>query len=244
MSILDKSHVQLVNGRYGPCYTFKRDEFLGRSVFSYGEYNKDECEYIVKLADSRPGLVLDIGANIGNISQALIASGHQVVAFEPQPEVFELLKLNCPAADCRNHALGDVETTLQMPAVDYSRRGNFGGLGIGMGTGLAVKVLSLDSLAFENVSVMKIDVEGFEENVLRGAVDTIRRCRPIIYLEADRREKLASLARLLDTLEYDYIEHNPPLFNPDNFFGNKRNIWGRNYGSLNWDCRPRESAKV
>jgi hypothetical protein len=150
------------------------------------------------------------------------------------------LKLNCPAADCRNHALGDVETSLQMPAVDYSKRGNFGGLGIGMGTGLRVKVLTLDSLAFENVSVMKVDVEGFEENVLRGAVDTIRRCRPLIYLEADRNEKLDSLARFLDSLGYDHTPHNPPLFNPDNFFNNMRNIWGKNFASMNWDCRPRE----
>ena len=238
MSALNKPYVQVVNGRYGPCYVFKQDEYLGRSVINYGEYNKDECEYIVKLADSRPGLVLDIGANIGNISQALIAAGHRVIAFEPQPEVFELLKLNCATAECHNLALGAVKATMQMPAVDYSMSGNFGGLGIGLGTGLEVHVHTLDSFGLQDIGVMKIDVEGFEENVLRGAVETIRRCRPIIYLEADRLEKLASLERFLDSLGYDFTPHTPPLFNPANFFGNTRNIWGKNFVSYNWDCRP------
>lgn len=239
-NVVSKSYVQRVEARYGPCYIFTQDEFLGRSVFSYGEYNKDECEYVVGLANLRPGLVLDIGANIGNISQALIAAGHRVVAFEPQPEVYELLELNCPAAQCYNLALGSKCATVQMPAVDYSQRGNFGGLGIGTGTGLAVEVRTLDSFAFDNVSLIKIDVEGFEEEVLRGATETIRRWRPIIYLEADRPEKLDSLARYLQYLGYDFTAHNPPLFNPDNYFGNRTNIWGQNYVSFNWDCRPRE----
>lgn len=239
MTAPSKSRVQVVNGRYGPCHVFAHDEYLGRSVVSYGEYNKDECEYITRLAAMRPGLVLDIGANIGNISQALVASGHRVVAFEPQPEVFALLKLNCPTAECYNVALGAEKATLQMPAVDYSRPGNFGALEIGGGTGLAVEVRTLDSFAFQDVSLLKIDVEGFEESVLRGGIETIRRCQPIIYLEADRPEKLASLAYFLDALGYERTPHNPPLFNPDNFFRNKENIWGQNFASFNWDCRPR-----
>ena len=47
MNNIDKPHIQLINGRYGPCYTFKKDEYIGRSVFSYGEYNKDECEHLL-----------------------------------------------------------------------------------------------------------------------------------------------------------------------------------------------------
>lgn len=235
-----KPYVQLVMGRYGPCYSFRKDEFIGRSVYSYGEYNKDECEYIVGLAKMRSGsLAIDAGANIGNISQALVASGIRVVAFEPQLEVFDLLKLNCPTAECHNLALGAAEATLQMPDVDYSKRGNFGGVGFGMGPGLDVEVRTLDSFDFQDVGLIKIDVEGFEENVLKGAVETIRRWRPIIYLEADRKENLGSLARFLEYLGYDYVAHFPPLFNPDNFFGNKRNIWNKNYVSQNWDCRPR-----
>lgn len=233
-----KPTLQTVNGRYGPCTFIKGDEYLGRSVFSYGEYNKEECEHIVALANERKGeLILDIGANIGNVSQALVAAGHEVRAFEPQPEVYNCLIKNIKPEWCLNVGLGDRNTEMFMPALDYSKKGNFGGISIGGNSGITVKVNTLDSYNFENVGVMKIDVEGFEEKVLRGAVETIKRCKPIIYLEADRQEKLVSLAAYLKELGYSHKSHNPPLYSPDNFFGNKKNIWGRNFVSLNWECR-------
>ena len=231
-------YVQVIDGRYGPCHVFKTDEFLGKSVIHYGEYNKDECEHIVAFANERKGLVLDIGANIGNISQALIYAGHEVIAFEPQPKIAQLLKLNCPSAAVNTVALGSTNTIMQIPKIDYSQRGNFGGVSIGSGIGLVIEIKTLDSYNFQNVSLIKIDVEGFEEEVLLGGVDTIARSKPIIYLEADRVEKLASLDGTLKAMGYSHTQHNPPLFNPNNFFSNPKNIWGKNYISVNWECRP------
>lgn len=236
-----KPTLQTVNGRYGPCTFIKGDEYLGRSVFSYGEYNKEECEHIVALANERKGeLVLDIGANIGNVSQALVAAGHEVRAFEPQPEVYNCLIKNIKPEWCLNVGLGDRNTEMFMPALDYSKKGNFGGISIGGNSGIVVKVNTLDSYNFEKkIGLLKIDVESFEEKVLRGAYDTIMRDRPIIYLEADRPEKLLSLGNYLkNELKYIYVEHNPPLYSPNNFFGNKKNIWGKNFVSKNWECRP------
>ncbi|QWD10192.1 FkbM family methyltransferase [Polynucleobacter paneuropaeus] len=238
MNIQDKPYVQLVNGRYGPCYVFKGDWYLGGSVISYGEYNKDECEHIVQLANEKKGLVIDIGANIGNISQALISAGHQVVAFEPQPEVFELLKLNCPEATLHNVGLGSSNITMKMPKMDYSQKNNYGGVSLSLGGELDVEVKTLDSFNFENVSLIKIDVEGFELQVLLGGTKTIANSKPIIYLEADRPDKLTSIAKKLEALGYTYTPHHPPLFNPDNFFKNTRNIWERHIVSDNWECRP------
>lgn len=230
--------LQTINGRYGPCTFIRGDEYLGRSVFSYGEYNKEECEHIVGLALERGGLILDIGANIGNVSQALVHAGFEVRAFEPQPAIFNCLTKNINPEWCYNIGLGDYESDMFMPAADYSRKGNFGGMSIGGSSGITVKVKTLDSFNFENVGVMKIDVEGFEEKVLRGAIETIKRCKPIIYLEADRPEKITSLKLFLHSLGYtDIKEHNPPLFSKDNFFKNQKNIWGKNYVSLNWECR-------
>ena len=83
--------IREVNGRWGSCRYFAKDEYVGRSMHYYGEYNPDETEQILKLASGR---CLDIGANIGCISQALVASGFRVEAFEPQPEVYKLLRSN------------------------------------------------------------------------------------------------------------------------------------------------------
>ena len=56
--------------RWGQTHYFDSDLFVGASIHHYGEYNPDETEKILELAV--PGkLVLDIGANIGVISQAL-----------------------------------------------------------------------------------------------------------------------------------------------------------------------------
>ena len=49
---------------------------------------------------------------------------------------------------------------------------------------------------------MKIDVEGMEANVIRGARDVIRHCRPVLYVENNRREKLLELIRLLQEMDY------------------------------------------
>jgi hypothetical protein len=49
---------------------------------------------------------------------------------------------------------------------------------------------TLDGFAFEQVDFLKIDAEGFESAVLRGALDTLARCRPLILLEEiDRNAK-------------------------------------------------------
>lgn len=232
----DRTYIQSVEGKYGRTYYFRHDEYVGKSVFQYGEFSPEECEYIISIAGD--GLVLDVGANIGCVSQALIAAGKQVVAFEPQPAIYELLVKNCPKATCINAALGSKIGKARMPLVDYSKRGNFGGLGIPQGGDLSVDLLTLDSFNYQNVSLIKIDVEGYEEEVLRGAVETIERCKPIIYLEADRQDKLFSLATFLKSINYTYTPHNPPLFCKKNFFENPKLIWDKNYISMNWDCRP------
>lgn len=231
-----KPYIQSVMGKYGRTYYFRHDEYVSKSIFQYGEFSPEECEYIVSIAGS--GIVLDVGANLGCISQALVAAGKHVIAFEPQPAIFELLVKNCPTVPCMNVALGSKEGTAYMPRVDYSKRGNFGGLGIGSGN-LPVVVRTLDSYNLENVSLIKIDVEGFEEEVLRGAVNTIARYKPTIYLEADRQEKLVGLARFLDSIGYKYTSHNPPLFSPNNYFNNPKLIWDKPYVSLNWVCTPK-----
>jgi FkbM family methyltransferase len=235
----EQPHIQSVVGKYGRTYYFREDMYVGRSVFQYGEFSPEECSYILDLASEKKGTVLDIGANIGCITQALVAAGHTVQAWEPQPEVYNLLARNCGnIATLHNCALGSSRGIAFMPKVDYSKVGNFGGLGIGSGT-LEVEVMTLDSYQFQDISLMKIDVEGFEEEVLRGATETIGRCKPIIYLEADRQEKLKSLANYLAELGYSITEHAPPLFSPNNFYNNPKRAWDKNYVSLNWVCRPK-----
>lgn len=227
-------------GRWGPVQYFLKDEYVGKSIHYYGEYNPDETEMIVKLA--KPGMLcLDIGANIGSISQALLRSGFQVVAFEPQPEVCNLLKFNCPGAVVHNVALGKEKSTAQMPKVYYSEKNNVGGLSLNTRTHLGsytVPVETLDSYNFDNVGFLKIDVEGFEEQVLLGGLETINKYKPVLYIEDDRIHNRAALRSLIKQIGYSIEEHKPMLYKENNFFNYKKDVWNARYASHNIICLP------
>lgn len=93
-----------------------------------------------------------------------------------------------------------------------ARPGNEGGTGIGSG-GDRVELRNLDSFGFERVSVLKIDVEAYEDEVINGAVDTIRRNRPVVVIEimggniyatasAEVRGRIEGTQALLEALDY------------------------------------------
>jgi ADP-heptose:LPS heptosyltransferase len=63
-----------------------------------------------------------------------------------------------------------------------------------------------------------------EADVLRGAAETLKRCKPILYVENDRLQKSVALITLLRELEYEMYWHAPKLFNPNNFRGHKENV--------------------
>jgi len=232
--------VRSVQTLYGEVWYWGKDEYVGRSLHNYGEFSGVECEKILSLAT--PGrLCLDIGANIGFISLMLTYHGHSVVAFEPQPEVFNLLRKNAPTAVAHCCALGSVAARSIMPRVRYGSRGNYGGMSVGTSSELgaiSVDVATLDSFGFSNVGLIKLDVEGFEENVLRGGLETIARSRPVMYIEDDRVQKSASLRAYIRSLGYSIEEHHPPLYREENYSGLKRNIWDKNYVSHNLICKP------
>ena len=54
-----------------------------------------------------------------------------------------------------------------------------------------VPLTTIDRLAFPQVHLMKIDAEGMEMQVLAGAADTLRRCRPVLYVEFLKNDKEA-----------------------------------------------------
>lgn len=221
---------------YGPCKFYGKDEYIGRSLYAYGEWSGDECEKLVSLGS---GLCLDVGANIGFMTMAL-ASKCNVIAFEPQLELFRLLEENVTGkpVECHNIALGSTIGTAHIPIIRYGDRGNYGGVGIvpaSFGT-RPVPIRTLDSFTFENVGLIKIDVEGYELEVLKGAVETIKKCKPVLYVEDDREDKRGPLRAFIKNLGYSIEEHRPRLFRKDNFAHNTKDIWDRSYESHNIIC--------
>ena len=91
------------------------------------------------------------------------------------------------------------------------------------------------------VGLMKIDVEGFELNVLKGATSVIQRCRPIIYVENDRVDRSRDLIEWLWATGYKLWWHTPMLFNPNNFFGVTEDLYP-GVASFNMLAIPSERA--
>lgn len=185
-----------------PIEEYKQYEIPGQGVFYAEEivdYIKNEyiqrCitwePYIQDLLNQhiKPGsTVFDIGAHIGlhTVSMAKFTGAEgTVLAFEPQRKVFRELFWNCRENNVLENvslfriALGNTHGIVQM---SKSVEGNEGGTPIGNGGDL-VELRTVDSFHASNVSLMKIDVEGFEDEVLFGARKTIAANRPIIVIE-------------------------------------------------------------
>lgn len=234
-----------VMGRWGEITYLLKDIYVGKSIHYYGEYNPDETEKVLELAKQADGLCLDIGANLGCISQALIVSGFETISFEPQPELFKILTKNCNNV-CYNIALGKETGTAEMPKLYYSEKNNYGGISLNTRSILGsytVPVRALDDVLEENhpgkkVGFIKLDVEGYELRVLMGARKTIERDRPVLYVEDDRPEKSENLRKFILSLGYDIEDHRPPLYRENNFFNHQKNVWDVNFLSHNIICTP------
>jgi FkbM family methyltransferase len=246
---------RLVFGKHGPCLVNMQDMYVGSAIGNYGEYGEIEFEFMQKLL--RPGYdAVEVGANMGShtvpLARAMTAIGRRLLAIEPQPVVFQNMcanvalnrLLNVQAENC---ACADVPGSLSFELLDYTATGNFGGVSMTDAAAITpgaqrVRSVPLDDLldGSWNVGFLKIDVEGFEQQVLQGARGTIARCQPYIYVENDRIEKSKDLIEWLRTAGYKLWFHMPPLFNPDNFAQNGQNLYG-NIVSINMLAVPHDT---
>ena len=231
----------LVQSRHGWMLANVNDVYMGAAIATYGECNEVEMVVLLALAQY-PGLVVEVGANMGihtvPLARALEGKGRQLVAFEPQPVVFQQLCANLALNGLMNvaawpFACGDEKGIVTFPRPDYRKRGNFGGVSMSTpasaaGEGLVqVPCFRLDDLLpNERVGLLKIDVEGYELRVLKGSRALLERSRPLLYLENDRPEQSRDLIEWLWGTGYNLWWHTPPLFNPQNFFGVAKNIYG------------------
>lgn len=124
-------------------------------------------------------LFVDIGANIGSYSILAAAAGAKVLAFEPIPKTFEALQKNIrfngleDLIDARNMGLGAEVSTLEFTAGLDTVNHVVSEADHGVET-ISVPVDTLDRcLGKRQPSVIKIDVEGFETSVLKGAAKAL-----------------------------------------------------------------------
>lgn len=168
-------------------------------------YEIDLLKYIESIEKYLPeGEIIDAGANIGNHTIFLAEFVRApVTAFEPNPAVLPLLKGNVSNnkinARVVELGLGSARGYGKVEIVDQTNIGNTR-LAVGDGD---TPISTLDNECRDKqIALIKIDVEGMEIEVLRGAIETLKRCTPHLFLEAATRKHFQELKRFLEPLGY------------------------------------------
>ena len=177
----------------------------------------------------RPGTIVDVGAHDGALTLPLATlPGAHVLAFEPLPPAFARLEAAVRAAHggvvpphitLRPEALGVAvaeggarRISLDVPVVGGVAQEQWASVAKDY-TSIAaddprvehilrfdVGLMALDTLALTDVTAMKVDAEGAEEEVLRGSEATLRRCMPVLSIEIEERHRVGSTRAVPDFL--------------------------------------------
>lgn len=161
-----------------------------------------ELEMVRDAASLNEGLMVDVGANIGNHSLFWAASGHAVAAFEPDATLTSCLEASAllnkmSALSVHSVAVGAEPGKCRLREVEPT---NIGMQQAVVGEG-DIPVVRLDDMGLAGVGTLKVDVEGMELDVLQGASAIIDRDKPNIYVEAVG-EQHARVTELLEMSGY------------------------------------------
>ena len=212
-------------------------------------YERDVLERVraVLARAGRNGTALDVGSFIGTHSLffARFCGLKRVLAFEANPNTFPTLEKNIGANGLTgtvmpaNRALGSHPGNARIIDGAVGNAGStqvqFGGEG---GTPVSTIDLEAQSAGAGEISLIKIDVEGAELEVLAGGVTVIARQRPVLCIEVHTTEHLRQVLRLLDGSRYwivDCLGWSPTyIIEPTN-----ANVWRRSLVNGVWIWRTR-----
>lgn len=209
------------------------DAVIGAQIATEGEW----AEFELQLCDQflKPGMVcLDVGAHIGTHTTAFaksVSPGGVVFAYEPQRIPFQMLCANAMLNGldnifARRCFVGANSTVHEVPNVNPRNAINHGNFGLhsDVARGLMytdIQEIRLDDQLFHAVNLIKIDTEGNELNVIRGALGTIEKHAPVIMFEHNNDADTAAAHALLEPLGYLAYWSFTPSQRPDNFYGAK-----------------------
>lgn len=197
---ISRRSVHLISVRKNQQMAIFANDYIGILINQFGYFEHEELsdlfEYLSPLhAEFEDGVALDIGANIGNHTLFFSNYFRLVHSFEPNPRTYELLKFNTsPVSNVVTHSIGlgdsKGEFELTQDLVNHGLS-SMKFTSVSTADPVKVKVDTLDELSFEGQSeicFVKMDVEGFEENVIRGGVKMISKNQPLIILEQHESE--------------------------------------------------------
>lgn len=214
-------------------YEGDTSSFLDRQLYLFGQYEKELIDLFFKLIPrDRRRVLLDVGANIGTHALCFSRCFEQVHSFEPNAMVWPQFERNVALNKKTNIALhkvglGNIGANQPFYSIDKS---NFG-----LGTFSDIEQYDLPlrqigtfrvengdeyiaNFVIDNIDAIKIDVQGYEPEVLAGLANTLKTFQPIVWFEYDSgtKEKMRDVSDIRQLFPYPItlwrLAHKTSLF--------------------------------
>lgn len=239
--------------RHGRFLLLRGDMISGYADL-YGEWSELEVDLFHRLL-TPDAVVIEVGANLGLHTVPLAKIAGQVICFEPQRSVFHILCGNLALNNLTNveaHrlAVGEREETIVIESTDYETSWNYGAFSLAAGFSSEgnfpgnlhcepAAVIALDEFAqtagLERLDLLKVDAEGSELGVLRGAERLIARTRPTLFVENNKPAKRDDLIEHIRGLGYGCYWYHTERFQVGNY---NRVPWKVPGADANMVCFP------
>ena len=189
---LHKKNIEFSAERTHRMAVFAND-WIGAKIFLDGLYERNHIYELLDIfseldIDISKSKAIDVGANIGNHTLFFAEHFRDVQAFEPNIDTYNLLEYNTNSISnicTHNIGVSDKEEFLTMSDDPSNHGGSSAVYEHSKGFTSKIKTKKLDVLIEQkdNIGLIKIDVEGLEYKVLKGATNVIRNSQPIIAFE-------------------------------------------------------------
>lgn len=189
------------------------DDAIGRQIYLTGEFDRSIVEVILEFSELGD-ILLDIGSNVGYVSACFLHNipNSHAIAVEPQPYVVDLLRKNLSQFQNRHQifelALSDNDGEVNF-LIDSRNRGKSRIVDIGTPETRCIKTRSGDrffsDLNLSKLDIVKIDVEGHEDEILTVCRQHLERLQPKLVLFEGTRAKAdpgGSIGKLLNEIGY------------------------------------------
>jgi len=216
MDYLDENYLEKTYLRNKTINYIKNDKCIG-NVLKNGHYWEEWMFKYIKQNYIENTNIIDLGGNIGTTTLLMSeVLSHNCKIFTFEPIYSDILLKNIldnnltDNVEIYPYGVGNEIKTLKIKPINLSDNINFGAVSIihnleNKDDSFSINIVPLDYFNFENISLIKIDVEHMEIEVLEGCLNLIKRCKPTILIETYQLSKLkeTNIFKELLTLGYE-----------------------------------------
>ncbi|MDG6895652.1 FkbM family methyltransferase [Volucribacter amazonae] len=224
---------------------------------TYGEWSEVEVAFFHDILTEQSNIV-EVGANLGlhTIPLAKKANKGKLFCFEPQRIIFQLLCGNITMNNLTNvyayqQGVGREQSKCEIHSTNYNESWNYGSFSLDKSFSTEqdyqgeieteqVDIICLDKHQqinqLDSLTLLKVDAEGFDLQVLQGAEKVIAKYQPIIFIEAHFYQAPV-LIRYLNQLNYQCYWFISDRYQTNNFFRQPKTLTGLDVNLACFPCK-------